>query len=78
MILTKVLLRNLEFKIGVYIVRQIPKDTEGYTGIVTDLKETILEYDIYYSFILELLCLNKDRIGICLSLNWFKIIFVNV
>jgi len=33
LILTKVLLRNLEFKIKLYLVRQIPENTEGYTWI---------------------------------------------
>ena len=27
----KVLLRNLEFEIELYLVRQIPENTEGYT-----------------------------------------------
>ena len=38
LILTKVLLRSLEFLIELYLVRQIPKDTKGNTWISTDLK----------------------------------------
>ena len=38
LIVTKVLLRSLEFEIVLYLVRQIPKDTKAYTWIGTDLK----------------------------------------
>ena len=31
--MTKLLLRNLEFKIELYLVRQIPENTEGYIWI---------------------------------------------
>ena len=41
LILTKVLLRSLEFLIELYLVRQIPKDTKGNTWISTDLKGLI-------------------------------------
>ena len=36
--MTKVLLRNLEFEIELYLAKQIPENTEGYTWIGTDLK----------------------------------------
>ena len=37
LILTKVLLRNFEFEIELYLVRHTPKDTKYYTWIGTDL-----------------------------------------
>ena len=38
LILTKVLMRNLEFEIELYLAKQIPENTEGDTWIGTDLK----------------------------------------
>ena len=38
LILTKILLRKLEFEIELYLLKQIPENTEGYTWIGTDLK----------------------------------------
>ena len=33
LILTKILLRKLEFEIELYLLKQIPENTEGYTWI---------------------------------------------